>query len=80
MVCDLVENEIVNEIEFEYLDGGNVLIIEDNIVDESGFGNWFLMVELKVGNYVVGCYDKDWFIGKIFEIDEEDDEFFIIFL
>lgn len=56
------------------------MIIEDNIVDESGLGNWFLMVELKVGNYVVGCYDKDWFIGKIFEIDEEDDEFFIIFL
>lgn len=80
MVCDLVENEIVNEIEFEYLDGGNVLIIEDNIVDESGLGNWFLMFELKVGNYVVVFYDNDWFIGKIFEIDEEDDEFFIIFL
>lgn len=80
MVCELVENEIVNEIEFEYLDGGNVLIIEDNIVDEIGLGNWFLMFELKVGNYVVVCYDKDWFIGKIFEIDEEDDEFFIIFL
>lgn len=80
MVCELVENEIVNEIEFEYLDGGNVLIIEDNIVDEIGLGNWFLMFELKVCNYVVVCYDKDWFIGKIFEIDEEDGEFFIIFL
>lgn len=56
------------------------MIIEDNIVDESGLGNWFLMFELKVGNYVVVFYDKDWFIGKIFEIDEEDDEFFIIFL
>lgn len=53
---------------------------EDNIVDESGLGNRSLTVELKVGNYVAGCYDKDWFIGKILEIDEEDDELFITFL
>lgn len=80
MACDSVENETANETEPEHLDGGNVLTTEDNIVDESGFGNRSLTVELKVGNYVAGCYDKDWFIGKILEIDEEDDELFITFL
>lgn len=80
MACESVENETANETEPEHLDGGNVLTTEDNIVDEIGLGNRSLTLELKVCNYVAACYDKDWFIGKILEIDEEDGELLITFL
>lgn len=80
MASDSVENETANETEPEHIDGRNVLTTEDNIVDESGLGNRSLTLELKVGNYVAACYDKDWFIGKILEIDEEDNELLITFL
>jgi hypothetical protein len=36
--------------------------------------------ENTVGEYVATCYDNDWFVGKILEVDKDDDELLITFL
>lgn len=36
--------------------------------------------EVNVGQYVATRYENDWFVGKILEVDEDDDEILITFL